>query len=1130
MPERKLNENYWNKYRYYKNDKLIRDGIKFEDLIEQLLQFEYGKRWKRTRKSHDDNRDFYLIDKDILKWAECKNYEETIAMSTIAPTLVMAQIYDVSKIIFFSYSKINQRAQTKLYSFAEKTGKSIQIYDADLLDGLIIKHRNLLSPRFKPDNEMIITDSVENLPKTNFYFIKTPVLGSTLDNRDLCNLNKIKKIQYNVIFEICFVILNNSLIDDYHITVSLHPDYYENNCYYTIMDVDLKNDNPVYDVHVDSASGIVQRIFLKSNKFKKNLLLPVFRVEIYKNEKLNLSYTSEIVKVNNIWIGKTVLIGEQYRHILNKFEENLIGNDSISCLLVHGNSGTGKTRLLNESIDILFKYRYRIINFIGNEHDETHIILKEIIYFIYEIPNQEILMNLERRLSKIDNDYDYNAYDKALNLAYLFQNVKSDVELTDIIDRYFDVLYEKLSQQKIAIIIDNIQFFSEPLLHFLYNYINYSKFQTRRNYSILILSVNHDYMSDKTRNFINYIKQLEQDRSEIYTARIKGFSTVNQGILFLRELLNITNSDYDEAFKIILNKTSLIPFHIYQAIYYLYEKKVIESYNEKGYIISTDLFFEKVEEMPEQISFIIEKRWQFFLKSCTIDHNEIVRTLSAIYIFQNLEYACQQLLQLDKAIIDNLINRDFLKYDKKKAIIFSHDIIESFFLQYYRELHMPIIEYMNKSRNAVELNSYALQKNFCILYNIPFNKNDLDDILFDCNNLTVPFRLFIPYYGKMFDVLLGLSDLFISLPSWLHYVNIVCLKIKNKFGMIEAKKYYEKLNYSISRKMCSDLLYSKEFRNYLNAYSDLLFHQNLKIEAIDYLDSILKMTNKSQEKSDRYFALCAMIYNRLLINHRELNSSYHIEQSWLCLKISKEYVNKIEEENLRNEFTYLNISDEGYFYYCFQKDEEKLLSIWKKCLYYTPNILPQKTLNYFRKCIQLSLIERDLDNALNNIEQAKEYLRTGLYSDEKLVFQSSLICFELTVLMMDNPIKNYDVIQKKINICLENIKMMGGKKLYRIFMLRGILYYYLKNHSECFFSFKEAYEAYSKEKYGLLYNENMLLLCDNIKTAFYNLHMCNKIKEIEGNELLKRVVFKTKLHKAVGILRTSDDMFNLPVF
>ena len=357
MSERKLNENYWNKYKCFKNDKLIRDGIKFEDLIEQLLQLEYGQRWKRTNKTHDDNRDFYLIDKDLLKWAECKNYEETIAMSTIAPTLVMAQIYDVSKIIFFSYSKINQKAQTKLYSFAEKTGKGIQIYDAGLLDGLIIKHRSLLSPRFKPEKEMIIIDYDEKLPKTNFYFIKTPVLGSTLDNRALCDLNKIEKIQYNVIFEICFVTLNNSLVDNYHITISMHPDYNKNNRYYTIMDVNLKDNNPVYDIHVEAASGRVQRIFLKSNKFKKNLLLPIFYVQIYKNNELNQSYTSEIVKVKNIWVGKTILIGEHYRQILNKFEENVLGNDCISCLLVHGDSGTGKTRLLNESIDLLFKHK-----------------------------------------------------------------------------------------------------------------------------------------------------------------------------------------------------------------------------------------------------------------------------------------------------------------------------------------------------------------------------------------------------------------------------------------------------------------------------------------------------------------------------------------------------------------------------------------------------------------------------------------------------------------------------------------------------------------------------------------------------------------------------------------------------
>ena len=34
------------------------DGVKFEDLIEALLRAMYGKSWIRTKKSHDNNRDF----------------------------------------------------------------------------------------------------------------------------------------------------------------------------------------------------------------------------------------------------------------------------------------------------------------------------------------------------------------------------------------------------------------------------------------------------------------------------------------------------------------------------------------------------------------------------------------------------------------------------------------------------------------------------------------------------------------------------------------------------------------------------------------------------------------------------------------------------------------------------------------------------------------------------------------------------------------------------------------------------------------------------------------------------------------------------------------------------------------
>ena len=73
---RKLNDSYWDKFTYVDSkNKKIRDGIEFENLIEKLLNIEYGINWKRTGKSHDNNRDFHLTTAAYREWAECKNYK-----------------------------------------------------------------------------------------------------------------------------------------------------------------------------------------------------------------------------------------------------------------------------------------------------------------------------------------------------------------------------------------------------------------------------------------------------------------------------------------------------------------------------------------------------------------------------------------------------------------------------------------------------------------------------------------------------------------------------------------------------------------------------------------------------------------------------------------------------------------------------------------------------------------------------------------------------------------------------------------------------------------------------------------------------------------------------------------------
>ena len=58
---RRLSDKYWDNFKKNKTDngKSVRDGLIFEDLVEELLTqtFPYGE-WHRTQKSHDDNRDF----------------------------------------------------------------------------------------------------------------------------------------------------------------------------------------------------------------------------------------------------------------------------------------------------------------------------------------------------------------------------------------------------------------------------------------------------------------------------------------------------------------------------------------------------------------------------------------------------------------------------------------------------------------------------------------------------------------------------------------------------------------------------------------------------------------------------------------------------------------------------------------------------------------------------------------------------------------------------------------------------------------------------------------------------------------------------------------------------------------
>lgn len=1129
---RRLNELYWNKFtKKDSKGKVVRDGILFEDLVECLLIIQYGQHWIRTPKSHDNNRDFHLTTPELTHWAECKNYTNTIALDTIAPTLVMAQIFDVNKLIFFSYSDINFSAKKKILSFADKTKKDIEIFSGDTLDNLIIRNTKFLPHKFQPQNEHLSKGSTPPPLEYSFFFIQTPILGVTLEDRNVVSISEVQKILYNTIFEIAFICVNNSLDNDYIIQISLDEKNGKDNLYFTLVDYELEN-SPETSIAkpLPIAGGILNRYFFKSNRFKSFLRLPVLHVNILKGNKIVKSFCSPIQTVKNQWIGKTILIGEQYRNAIKKFEEYTLNNDQFSCLMLYGSSGTGKTRLLKEMLDVLLKYKYRIASFIGNENDSVYVLLKELVFFVYEVPRDEILKNLEEDIFIQEYSDVTSPAILAYQLAQRFSRAQSDSELIEIIDESFDILFEKISREHIAIVIDNIQFFGDVLIHFLRKYIIYSKHQTRANTSVLLLALNQDYGTEETSRLLSYMQDLGKNKEQVGCIEVTGFREENQGILFLRELLHIGDDRLDSEFTLILSKASLKPYFIYQAVYYLYEEgALLEDDDKKGFFPYQEKLHDTISKMPPQIYNIISERWNIFLKKNWDNKSEIISMIASVYLFRELTADIIDILMFDETILALLCRHMFLKQNEKKCYCFDHDIIENFFMSQYNNMNILVIDRIRKYGAESKILDYPFVYVYFKLYETDLTSLEIHNLYKKTSGLSIHSKLVAMFFSRFIKVLLQNKDGFED-ELWMSMVFGICNMAKNRIGIQEAEYLYETVNSFLGREIPSSILLTNSFRNYMNIYADILFFQRRYKDAIIYLKTIQQIPLHTD--NDQANALRAMTSNRLLINYRELPTEYHQTQAQKCLSDAVLYTSLLNNPLLKDEFTFLNISDEGYNYYCMYKEKEKLLSIWKRCMEYPPERLPQKAMNYYRKCMQIYLIEQNYYAVYDAIQEATEYMDVNNTSSmERLNFSLSFSLYEIMALIQENPIKNKEIIQKKIHKTIELARLMSQRNLHHLFALNALVCYYNGDIKGTYYYYKDAYNLFIQKRESRFFQDQKSLLLANIYVSFKKLNMFNEAKNfLMDNDwnFVNHVNITLSDYEAKGIQRTSDRIFNLP--
>lgn len=97
---------------------------------------------------------------------------------------------------------------------------------------------------------------------------------------------------------------------------------------------------------------------------------------------------------------------------------------------------------------------------------------------------------------------------------------------------------------------------------------------------------------------------------------------------------------------------------------------------------------------------------------------------------------------------------------------------------------------------------------------------------------------------------------------------------------------------------------------------------------------------------------------------------------------------------------------------------------------YSPDRLPQKAMNYYRKQLQLELIRQDFNSVFNTLSEAQEYMEIHYSSNtEKLIFKLSFSLYKIMAWIQENPVDNHTLLIKELTSATE-LSYLLAKKIF----------------------------------------------------------------------------------------------------
>lgn len=1130
-----LTEAFENEFVEYRKEKKIYSGILFEKLVFMLLEELFPSfSWHDTPITHDGSKDFYAQYDETLYWAECKNYSDKISLQTIAPTLVMAQLCNADEIYFFSQSEIKDNVKKKLCYYANINQKKIRFYDDIALEQIIFEQKRVYNHFFKSYHFSNVDFCKETTPVILYDYLKNPFLNKKKDESFFSPTN-LPVFKINEIITIHIYGINNSSKNNAAITVQINPDCKDLLCF-ELLDEHMKRSeiiNYFYSAEITPNETCFHSINLKIISHKAQLELPQLIVNIeqggYTKEKKlgGLNFHCDL-------LHRSVFLDSFYQNILYVLEQKILNQNVLSGILLIGSSGTGKTRTLEETLSLLVKYNYRVLNFIGVEHDSGKNILKEIIYILFEVSEELIMQS-------------FTIKDASDSLSDIFEMLykmnQNKISSVDITDQYGELIFERMIQGKYALIIDNIQYFDYPLLHFLEKLIIYGKNCGRGNSLFLAFSINTDYASENTD--ITKIKFLFQQLQNTNVCRmatwfLDGFHSPGSALEFIKQLLGINNANYDALFQKILDKTSLLPFYIECIVEVLRNFKSV-TFSESRCIIQNPVLFEdELTNLPDSVEGNIERRWQFFIQHHPNEDNYI-NLLSIVHIFGECDKDLLMSLRLNTALLKDLCKYHILKREETvntDKYTFIHDLMEKFFCEYISDFDNIAYEYLTKTGYKHLKNFYPVVYNLCILYSKNYTPEELAAIIQAGIHIEIPYKIFYSYYKNCMKALLESYETFICKSEWYDLGYFIAKQLKLRIGNKAAYDVISKLFCTLENGNFEDRYYYNSFGELLFFYGEinqqLTYYQDVIFLYLKYLDryKILEKSNSTEEIRSNI----AFIYNRLSVAYKHFPDSVrhqkHLHYINLSLYMSRTLKNR--------QFLAENCYDKGSYYYCHIKYKKRVLDYWESCCNLVKKYhIKVMTLHYIEHRIQMALIRQQTDEIPQLLDKGFDYIEHGKYNEQAIYFKRFFYYAKAIYYLLKRT--DYEIVHNSLQHAEEALLMLGKNNMTYINYLRGKLYACLNDSEHTYEFYKEAYlQAFDltilhKDTFIDLLTEDMLIKFRELNIDQKNFPInylkkenhCLMAKRLFSMDKKQFLIFRNN-YRAKSIIQSLDGKENYP--